>query len=716
VQGDLSPVAVAADDVGRALGWLDARTIAFTRLLPGDLPEERPWAVDLVTGAIRPLLSDARGHVYGLSLLGGRLYFARTLAPVVTLPRPEDEVELVQREARSDLERVVVRERGALPLAVRLEGRRLIFQDDGAFTLSAFDVDSGKISPWGSDRPGSAPPPSPSPGGDLAMPYIHQVYDTPDDFAGGWACGPTSTLMCVLHYGRLQPWPITASTPYSHTSDYGAYDAYTYTAYGSTFDRVQDDARGSPATGAYGWCTDGGAAWAYRMQDYAQRHNLSSDFYSPSSFGDVQAAIDDGKTVALSTYLTSAGHIIAIKGYTTDGRLVANDPYGDKNQGYMNYAGEGAVYTWAQVNSSWFITVYGTVTPTNKPPVGSLDAVGCDQVAGWSQDPDEPDKAIDVHVYFGGAAGSGAPGIPLNAGDARADLCTAIGSCNHGFHLRSALSLFDGAAHEVHAYGIDSQGGANAELGGSPKTLQCPSSPPAGVKRHVTDPTVYAAWGFSDVMDVMPVSDAQLAALPDEVDIAPAPVMVRGDGEPAVYILDHGYKRHVPSPEVAMNWHLDLAQVQVKPPAEVDAYPETTALRDRPVLVKGPGPAVYLVDDALPGADAGMAGPDAAAPGPDAAAAGPDASSARPDAGSTIVRADASEQPLPVAMDGSVVAPSPGADAGRARGTDAGHVPGADNVNAGCGCASTGSASSVMLSLALLALGALRRRSRPRAV
>ncbi len=201
--------------------------------------------------------------------------------------------------------------------------------------------------------------PQAAPDQPLAMPYIHQVYDTPNEFNGNWACGPTSTLMAIQHFGRLPAWPVTVDVPTPHTSDYGAYVSRTYTAFGSTFDRVQNDASGRPATGAYGWCTEDGAAWAWRMQDYAKRHNLSSDFDGSATFAEVQAALDAGKVVPLSTQLTSAGHIITVKGYTADGRLITNDPYGDKNQGYMNYRGEGAIYTWAQVGSKWFITVYG---------------------------------------------------------------------------------------------------------------------------------------------------------------------------------------------------------------------------------------------------------------------------------------------------------------------------------------------------------------------
>lgn len=682
MDGSLIAVPVL-DDVGAVLGWQDAKTLVVTRMRPGDLPEERPWLLDLGTGVARPLC-DEGGHLYGLKLFGDRLYFARSERTVVTLPAPADRVELVERNLATGVERAVAVEYGALPVATRLGGHHLVYELDGTLTSRSVDLETGEVQTDERPRPTGTSWPSPHPGGDMAMPYIHQVYDTPDEFNGNWACGPTSTLMCVQHHNRLAAWPVTVSVPSPHNSDFGAYVSKLYSAFGSTFDRAQGDASGRTAYGAYGWCTDQGAAWAWRMQDYAERHDLSSDFYSPSNFGDVSAAIDAGKTVALSTRLTSAGHIVAVKGYTGAGEVVTNDPYGNKNSGYMNYAGETAIYTWAQVNSSWFITVYGTVTPTNKPPTGYLDSVDCTQASGWSQDPDEPGKAIDVHVYWGGSSGSGAKGIPVNAGDHRDDLCGAIGSCSHGFHLRSPFSLFDGAAHEVHAYGIDTQGGDNPELGSSPKTLQC-TAQLAGVKRHVTDPAVFAAWKFDAFMDQVTVPDSALDELPTEVDVAPEPVMIRADGQPEVYLIDRGFRRHVPSEEVASFWRLDLGTVQLKTVAEVEAHPLAPPIRARPLLAIGSGPAVWLVDDALPGPDAG------APPGLDATTTPP--------------RADASTTP-PTPTDGGSVP----RDGGIPKPGDGGSSGG--EATGGCGCAAGGDgAAPGFWALLAVALAGRRRRS-----
>ena len=63
----------------------------------------------------------------------------------------------------------------------------------------------------------------------LDVPFVHQTYDTPDDFVGTWACAPTSAVMILAYYNRVLPNPINVSYPSSHDSDYGKYISQEYT-------------------------------------------------------------------------------------------------------------------------------------------------------------------------------------------------------------------------------------------------------------------------------------------------------------------------------------------------------------------------------------------------------------------------------------------------------------------------------------------------------
>jgi len=248
----------------------------------------------------------------------------------------------------------------------------------------------------------------------------------------------------------------------------------------------------------------------------------------------------------------------------------------------------------------------------NTPPEGALDEAGCDTVRGWARDPDDPSSAIGVHVYFGGPAGDpSATAVQTVANLYRDDLCASLGSCNHGFEFLSPLSLHDGQPHPVYAYGIDSAGGDNAPLGGSPRTLQCNTSVPTGVRRQIAAQAVMDAWHFTPFADVLRISDAALASIPEWDMLPDKPRLVRSDdGSAAVWLIDGPWRRHVPDPVVAAAWEFDLAAAETLPAAEIAAMPEGTPVRARPFLVQGTTPEVYLVDDEqmLGGTDGGTGG------------------------------------------------------------------------------------------------------------
>jgi len=241
----------------------------------------------------------------------------------------------------------------------------------------------------------------------------------------------------------------------------------------------------------------------------------------------------------------------------------------------------------------------------NHPPIGWLDSAGCDAIAGWSQDPDAPTQSIDVHIYFDGPAGDpSATGIPVHADVNRADLCTAIGSCNHGYSLATPYSFQDGKPHEVHAYGIDTGGGTNPELGASPQTLTCPLPAfpvPAdkGVKRHIPDIPTMSNWKMSWT-DVVVLSDGQLDGIAVGPDLVASPQLVQAAGDPAVYILENRTLRHVISGDSMAAWRFDWAQIQQVTAADLLKDITGADLFARPFLVRGSGPAIYVYDNPPP--------------------------------------------------------------------------------------------------------------------
>jgi hypothetical protein len=107
-----------------------------------------------------------------------------------------------------------------------------------------------------------------------------------------------------------------------------------------------------------------------------------------------------------------------------------------------------------------------------------LDVADCNIIGGWAYDSDASSSQIAVHLYDGGAGVGTLIGGYETTG-LRSDVNTALGiSGNHGYTISTPNSLKDGKSHLIYAYAIDTAGGSNTDLSGSPKTLQCAASQP----------------------------------------------------------------------------------------------------------------------------------------------------------------------------------------------------------------------------------------------
>ncbi len=288
--------------------------------------------------------------------------------------------------------------------------------------------------------------------------------------------------------------------------------------------------------------------------------------------------------------------------------FATNQDGGGSSQLYVDGYGQ-VIDSGRQVNDHLGIYASGSGAAPNCPnraPKGYLDGVACDGFAGWAQDPDAPAQSIDVQLTFD-AQGP----LVVNANVARQDLCGPLGSCNHGFTPLPPPATLDGQPHVVHAYGVDSTSGAKTELAQSPQTMTCTAPKLAGVRRHVTDPTSFAAWKL-EALDVLAVDDATFSSLKKSDDMPAAPALIRADdGSPEVWIVDGPRKRHVTDPVSAAAWRFDLGSSKALPAAQVNAMPTGLPWPSRPFGVHGSGAEIDLLDadpNALP--PSSPSGPD----------------------------------------------------------------------------------------------------------
>jgi len=181
------------------------------------------------------------------------------------------------------------------------------------------------------------------------VPFHHQVYDTPYDFNGYGACGATSATMAIAYYGRFSNWNFTATSPFDHTSHYGNYVSEIYTYGGFTFNIYADG-----GYGGHGYIWQSPVDTKTHMAEYIEYHNLDSWVDWSPSWSELQTKVGARQPFVLLSSITTSGHYKTVTGYI-DGQHTAvfNDPYGNKNQGYMNYNGAGVYYDWPGYNNGY---------------------------------------------------------------------------------------------------------------------------------------------------------------------------------------------------------------------------------------------------------------------------------------------------------------------------------------------------------------------------
>lgn len=199
-----------------------------------------------------------------------------------------------------------------------------------------------------------------------------------------------------------------------------------------------------------------------------------------------------------------------------------------------------------------------SAAPTG-PTIGDLDNATCTTISGWSQDTRDGAKPISVDLFFDGPVGGPFVGsLRLDANIKRDDLCSVIGSCEHGYATSMPLALIDGANHTVYAYGVGIDG-VRTPLMNAPKSLTCTASklPVNAERRHIQNPTSFTEWKFNIFRGALPVSPADLEALKEGTPLPLAPRALR-DPAGTIWVIDGGTKRQVKDTASVRAWSFDM--------------------------------------------------------------------------------------------------------------------------------------------------------------
>jgi Peptidase_C39 like family len=185
----------------------------------------------------------------------------------------------------------------------------------------------------------------------LDVPYFNQ-YLEPDgrNFPTiGWRmCGAASSTMIAAYYGKIK---------YSSESNL---KKFMYQDNGLNLPSYCNLAGGT--FGVTSLNTACGSSSIAGIEKYLDLVGLNSKNI-PVSFNSIKNEIDLGRPIIFSTR-SPYDHIAVIKGYTSDGRLIMNDPFKNTQDGLFNYNystnGRDAVYSlnYPSLNVLYIKSVY----------------------------------------------------------------------------------------------------------------------------------------------------------------------------------------------------------------------------------------------------------------------------------------------------------------------------------------------------------------------
>lgn len=204
------------------------------------------------------------------------------------------------------------------------------------------------------------------------------------------------------------------------------------------------------------------------------------------------------------------GHVAYVEGVSGDSvtisesnwdKVTYNNQY-SLSAGINYYSGRKTLSTTQMKNRyGTFLGYAYIIKPASNNPQGSLDHVSGGnrtiRVSGWAFDKDNFNTQLDIHVYVGGKAGSGAPRYVIKANTKRDDVPKVFPGCGayHGYD--STIKVDRYGTQTIYVYAVNIGGGKDTLIG--QKTVKISGYDPQGYFDVATGGkgTVYVrGWAF----------------------------------------------------------------------------------------------------------------------------------------------------------------------------------------------------------------------------
>lgn len=233
----------------------------------------------------------------------------------------------------------------------------------------------------------------------MDIPYINQVYDTPDSYAGCHdygpvACAPSTSCMLLAYLGFFEKHPVTSrynACPWGKTNNYSWYVGQQYTSQSGYTFSLAAEGRGCMAKGGYGFMWNNGSPSSKMMTFYVKNDiptSMCSQQWS-SSYQTIKNQCDNDHPYSWCiTSGKSSGHLILpfrcdakcvkVSGVWTlkegaVGSLVVQDPYGDANSSPWLGDGRYSTYDYQGYNNGYYTMVWAWgVTVTKRAAATSV--------------------------------------------------------------------------------------------------------------------------------------------------------------------------------------------------------------------------------------------------------------------------------------------------------------------------------------------------------
>lgn len=302
--------------------------------------------------------------------------------------------------------------------------------------------------------------------------------------------GDTITYVDCNNYGPCQvKWDRTISK-----SSLAGITTYVRRIKGNTLTGTSQTTPGQPTghapEGVVDNASGGGnnitvSGWAFDRDDVSRPVDIHVYIGGPAGSGAEAHAITANKD------RTDVGNVYGVGDY-----------HGFRETINVETTGTQTLYFYAIGIGEGGNQLLGTKTVTiKKGPLGAIDSVSGGiqsvRVSGWAYDPDEPNKAIPVHVYIGGPAGSGAACHAIDANQERKDLASLFGIGDHHGYGETIFTDLTGE-QPLHFYAIDSEGLGTTYLGSRTVEIQPELEPEGFVDAAVggTDSITIGGWAY----------------------------------------------------------------------------------------------------------------------------------------------------------------------------------------------------------------------------